>query len=132
MISLVTISYSFLGFGLSKKLSDSKLMESRLDFKIKFEGGNVSKMRKRACRKIFKTLTEKYSLEKNLAKSISMNLEYRMNITFDHETQNQLYVNSFKNFLKYLANIENKLEELNKVKRMPLDQFRSYIVSINR
>ena len=111
------------------KISD--LQQPRLDFKMKFEGDNVPKLRKKVCRKIFKTLMEKYSIEKVFAKSVAMNLEFRINTTFNHETQNKLYFNSLKKFLKYLEKVDNKFDELSKVQRMPLDKFNTYIVSIN-
>lgn len=77
-------------------------LNTNLDYKIKFEGGELPKIRKKVCRKLYEIFSKKYNLGKKEAKHLALNLEYRMNTTFNHEIDSKLYRRNFKVLLKYL------------------------------
>lgn len=85
--------------------NDSSLlstMNTNLDYRIKFEGGELPKIRKKVCRKLYEIFSNKYNLGKKEAKHLALNLEYRMDTTFNHEMDSKIYRKNFKVLLKHL------------------------------
>lgn len=85
--------------------NDSSLMSTlntNLDYKIKFEGGELPKIRKKVCRKLYEIFSKKYGLGKKEAKHIALNVEYRMDTTFSHHVDEKIYKKNFKVLLKFL------------------------------
>ena len=72
------------------------------DYGIKFEGRNIPKIRRKVCRKLFKILQEEFNMEKMKAKKLSLNMEYRINMSFNYKTDQGEYLDKFKKVLRYL------------------------------
>lgn len=77
-------------------------LNTNLDYRVKFEGGELPKIRKKVCRKLYEIFCNKYGLGKKEAKHVALNLEYRMDTTFNHEVNSKLYRRNFKVLLKHL------------------------------
>lgn len=77
-------------------------LNTNLDYRVKFEGGELPKIRKKVCRKLYEIFCSKYKLGKREAKHVALNLEYRMDTTFNHEVDSKMYRKNFKVLLKHL------------------------------
>ena len=52
--------------------------QSRLDFRIKYEGNDLPKRRKKICRKMYNAFMNEFHMEKADAKISTLNVEYRI------------------------------------------------------
>lgn len=59
------------------------------DFSVKFEGNELPKTRRKVCRKIYGMLTEEFSLDKEMAKVATLNLEYRIHSVVEFNPQKE-------------------------------------------
>jgi len=62
-----------------EELAQSDLLPKGADFGMKFEGLDLPRIRKKICRKIYAELTSMIKANKNTCKTLTLNLEFRIN-----------------------------------------------------
>lgn len=73
------------------------------DFTVKFEGGELPKIRRKVCRKIYSILMEEFNVDKQVAKAATLNLEYRLNSVVDFAAQGEkAYLSFVKNVVQHI------------------------------
>jgi hypothetical protein len=101
------------------------------DFRIKYEGNELPKRRKKMCRKIYSTFMEEFKLEKSYAKVATLNTEYRIHCLINYEDEK--YVDIIKKLFKFIKGIggqgnENGIEvEIRKILKLSIGEFERYL-----
>lgn len=73
------------------------------DFTVKFEGGELPKIRRKVCRKIYSMLMEEFRVDKQIAKTATLNLEYRLNSVVDLNVKGEkAYLGFVKNVVQHI------------------------------
>ncbi len=100
------------------------------DFTVKFEGGELPKIRRKVCRKIYSILMEEFNVDKQVAKAATLNLEYRLNSVVDYSSQGEkAYLSFVKNVVQHIKVVPGEqtspqpIALLNKSLKMSIGEF---------
>jgi hypothetical protein len=105
------------------------------DFRIKYEGNELPKRRKKMCRKIYSTFMEEFKLEKSYAKVATLNTEYRIHCLINYEDDK--YVDIIKKLFKFIKGVPsvggvNGIEvEIRKILKLSIGEFERYLKGNN-
>lgn len=101
----------------------------KYDFRMKYEGNELPKRRKKVCRKMYNTLMEEFKIEKQAAKIATLNIEYRVQNLIHYEDAK--YIDTIKKLFSFLKKTgERCMDELNRMQRFSLSEFGSYLRDI--
>lgn len=110
--------------------SNTPSIISLFDYGMKYEGNEIAKIRKKVCRKLYNILHDEFGLEKDLAKRFSLNVEFKVNLFYDHEAQASKYIEKFKALLRLLKKDQSSKSKVAAIQKMSTEDFSSFIQNI--
>ena len=100
-------------------------VEQKNDFRIKYEGTELPKKRKKTCRKIYTAFIEEFKLEKASARLVTLNIEYRIHCLINYEDEK--YNLTIKKQLRHVKHSKDCATEIKNILAMSISHFQKYL-----
>lgn len=104
-------------------------IDQKNDFRIKYEGMELPKKRKKTCRKIYTAFIEEFKLEKASARLVTLNVEYRIHCLINYEDEK--YGLTIKKQLMHVKRSDDCASEIKKILTLSISDFKRYLTDRN-